>query len=157
MLVWRYYTIIWVGTYSAAIDVAEINNASGKLSCIVDIDITQKTEFGDAEDEQVECQLIKAHSTSGSGGSAFTPLTTPGDAAYSGTVEIGNTTLATGGSPVTRSDKSFNVRQGFPERPTERVGSQMLIASGERAVVRLPNTPTDAMTVTATIVIAEAG
>lgn len=153
----RIYKVIWTGTYSAAIDIAEINNASGKVCGLISVDVTQTSEEGDAEDEQVAIEFIRAHSTSGSGGSSFTALPELGDAAFSGTCEIGNTTLATGGTPVTHNGDGFNVRAGYPFKPHEVQMGQYLIASGERAVIRLPDTPTDAITIRAVVLFGEIG
>lgn len=153
----RIYKVIWTGTYSAPIDIAEINNASGKVAGLISVYVTQTSEEGDAEDEMVAIEFLRAHSTSGSGGSSFTALPEQGDAAFSGTCEIGNTTLATGGTPVTHNGEGFNVRGGYGFRPHEIEYPQFLIASGERAVIRLPDTPTDAMTIRAVVLFGEIG
>lgn len=153
----RIYKLIWTGTYSAAIDMFEMNNASGKVTGLISLYVTQTSEEGDSEDEQVAVEFIKSHSTSGSGGSSFTALPVLGGAAYSGTIEIGNTTVATGGSPVTHNGEGFNVRNGYPWRPHEDEQDQFLIASGDRAVWRLPDSPTDAITVRAMAFIGEIG
>jgi hypothetical protein len=153
----RVYKVIWTGTYSAAIDIAEINNASGKVAGLISVNVTQTSEEGDAEDEMVAIEFIRAHATSGSGGSAFTALPEQGDAAFSGTCEIGNTTLASTGTPVTHLGEGFNVRAGYSFRPHEVEMGQYLIASGERAVIRLPDTPTDAITIRAVVLFGEIG
>lgn len=152
----RFFTILWTGTYSAAIDF-EINMPSGTVGGLVSVDVSQSSDAGDAEDEQIPCTFIRTHSTSGSGGSSFTALPTLGGAAFGGTCEIANTTLATGGSPVTWGGRAFNVRAGHSLRPTEDEQRQLRIASGERAVVRLPNAPADGLTAWVEIVFGVVG
>jgi hypothetical protein len=139
---------------SAVQDPFEINSASTISLALLSVFIGQSSDAGDAEDEQLRVRIIRDHSTSGSGGSSGTAVPArKGDAAFGGTVEINNTTPATGGSPIILPCDCFNVRGGMVHRPTEL--EIATIHGGGRIVVNFPAAPADALTVSGYIVFAE--
>lgn len=152
----RVYTVVIEGTASpaAAFDLFELNAAAEKPIRIRRIRIAQTSETT-TEEEQLPLSIIRAHSTSGSGGSAPTPRplnpTTP---AAGFAVEVMNTTQATGGTPITLVTDAWNTRAGYdmafaPEECPESVnGTRLVIASGA---------PADAITIRATCWVEELG
>lgn len=139
---------------SAVQDLFEINSGSGFVTRLLEVFIGQSSDAGDAEDEMLRVQIIRAHSTSGSGGASVTPVgVNAGSAAFGGTCERNNTTQATGGSPVTICADTFNVRAGWVYRATER--PIIVIPPSGRLVVALPAAPADAITMSGYAVIEE--
>jgi hypothetical protein len=152
----RMYTVVISGVASpaAAFDFFEINPASAKPVRLRRIRISQTSE-PTSEEEMLGITVIRAHSTSGSGGSAPTPQPlTSTDSAAGFTAETMNTTKATGGSPVTLFEDVMNIRAGYdmpfmPEEAPEAVNA-------ERIVVTC-TAPADAITFRATLFVEELG
>jgi hypothetical protein len=152
----RMYTVVVEGTASpaAAFDFLEVNPAAEKPIRIRRIRIAQTSETT-SEEEQLFLSIIRAYSTSGSGGSAPTPQPLAlGDTAAGFTTEVMNTTQATGGSPKTLFSDAWNTRAGYdmafaPEECIESVnGTRLVIASGA---------PADAVTIRMTVWVEELG
>jgi hypothetical protein len=99
----RKYTINLSPTaYTVAVDLAELTPADDIPVMILGFRVWQTTELGDAADEEITISWIRGHTTSGSGGSAATPvLKDHRDAAAAATAEVGNTTAATAGTTTT--------------------------------------------------------
>lgn len=82
-------------------DFAEINVPADAVVCLHEIKVTQSSEFGDAATRQISFEVIRAFGsfTSGTGGTSATfSKHESGDAAYGGTGEVNNTTIAQQGS-----------------------------------------------------------
>lgn len=150
----RMYTVVISGTASpaAAFDLFEFNPATAKPIRLRRVRIGQQS---DTDSEQLGISIIRAHSTSGSGGSAPTPRplnsTTP---AAGFTAEVMNTTVATGGSPVVLAEDAFNVLNGIdlafaPEEAPEAVNAERLVVTC--------TAPADAVTIRATAWVEELG
>lgn len=140
---------------SAAQDLFELNVASTKVVKVHSIFVGQYSDFGDAQAELVSIKLVRGHATSGSGGSAFTPLKLEtGIAAAASTAEINNTTIASTGTGVDLIADAFNVAVGWQYRPTPE--ERIVLAPSERLVVRIL-APTDAVTMNATMIFEELG
>ncbi|MEO8484165.1 MAG: hypothetical protein ABI634_18280 [Acidobacteriota bacterium] len=151
----RMYTVVISGVASpaAAFDFFELVAAADKPIAVHRIRIAQTSE-PTTEEEQLALTIKRAQSTSGSGGSTPTPVPViPNDAAAAFTAETMNTTVATGGSPVTVFEDAMNTRAGYDmafapeERPmtTNAAGRLVLTCSA----------PADAITFRATIWVAE--
>jgi hypothetical protein len=152
----RMYTVVVAGTASpaAAFDLFELNPVAEKPIAIHRVRIAQTSE-STTEEEQLAFSIIRGHSTSGSGGSAPTPTPlTPATAAAGFGAEVMNTTVATGGSPVTMFTDALNTRAGYDMAfsPEERPGS----VNGSRLVGTI-SAPADAITFRATIFVEELG
>lgn len=155
-MIGRMYTIIIPGTASpaAAFDLFELVPATAKPIRIRRVRIAQSSE-PTTEEEQLAISIIRAHSTSGSGGASVTPQPlNSGDPASGATCERMNTTVATGGSPVTILEDVWNTRTGYdmpfaPEECPEAV-------NGERIVVT-SSAPADAVTIRGTLWFEELG
>lgn len=139
-------------TVSAAQDFFELNTPSGKSIRLLGVFIGQNSEEGDAASESLSIDFIVDYSTSGSGGSAPTPraLDRSNTVAAGTTVEVNNTTQATGGSPLTLLSDAWNLQAGFQWVATPEM--QIKLGPSSRFVVASPDTPADAVTMSGTIV-----
>lgn len=150
------YSVVSPATaFTTAHDLFEIVAASDCVVVLHSLEIGQTTELGDAQEEQVTVSIIRAHSTSGSGGA--TPTAVPleaGQAAAGSTLERNNTTPATGGSPVTVAQKPWNLRTPFLWLPPPE--HRIIVSPGVRCVVTLP-APADSVTAFAELVFEEIG
>lgn len=156
MLLGRVYTVVIAGTASpaAAFDLLEVNPAAEKPCRLLRLRIAQTSE-PTSEEEQLALTITRGSSTSGSGGSAPTPRPlNPTSAAAGATVEVMNTTQATGGTPVTLLEDAWNTRAGYDmafapeEAPEVSNGGRLVVASGA---------PADAVTIRATFWLQELG
>lgn len=131
------YTVPIVATASpaaAGFDLWEVNPAAAKPIRILRIRLAQSSE-PTSEEEQSGLVIFRAHTTSGSGGTAPTPTplrSTMGAAGF--TAEVMNTTQATGGSPVTVFSDVWNSRSGYdmafaPEECPEAVNAERLVVA----------------------------
>lgn len=154
----RMYTVSTSVSASAAQDVLELIGASNKIVKIHEIKISQSSDSGDAQSEQlrVNVKRFTGAYTSGSGGSSPTPRPLdPGDAAATFTAEANNTTQATGGTSVTLIEDSFNVLgPGWHYLPTPE--QRIAIAASSAIVVGI-TAPADALTLQVTATLEEIG
>lgn len=112
----RCYTVVLAPTAIAVAttDILELTAADDIPIGIRAIRNVQLSDFGDAQDEIVRFAAVRGHTTSGSGGSAVTPVRKrPKDATASFTAEAGNTTAASGGTTENPYSNGFNVRAGL--------------------------------------------
>jgi len=150
----RVYTVSISGVASpaAAFDLFEFNPAAAKPIRLLRIRLAQTSE-ATTEEEQLALTIRRANTTSGSGGSAPTPISlNSADSAAGFTAETMNTTIATAGSPVVVMEDAWNTRAGYdmsfsPEEAPEAV-------NGERLVVASA-APADAVTIRGTAWIME--
>lgn len=132
----------------AQVDVFELHAGTSKPIVLISWEFGQTSEIGDAQEEQLELVLkyMTGAVTSGSGGTAAgTPRPViPGDSAFGGTFENGNTTKATGGTTLEMGRFVWNVRTPslYVPVPEERI----VCADGEDLVLELVQTPADAIT-----------
>lgn len=139
---------------SAAQDLFEITPADDKPVEIVGIELGQTSDAGDAADELLQLQIIRGHTTSGSGGSAATPVPKdPADTAAGFAAEVNNTTIASVGTTTTPHSTAFNVRAGyinwFPE------GDRIKANQGNTTLVVRLSAPADALTMNGTLHLRE--
>lgn len=128
-------------------DLFEINAPATTSVIVHALTITQSSDAGDAESEQLRV-IIHRGSTSGSGGTVPTarPLRI-NDTAFAGTVEANNTTQSTEG--VILHAESFNVMAGLNIVWTPE--TRPVIAPSGRLIVELETTPADSLTMAGTI------
>jgi len=153
----RMYSVSFTGvTVSAQQDFFELV-APATISCeLHSIYIGQSSDAGDAQDELLQVAIKAGQTTSGSGGSAPTPIPTDfGDAASGATSEVNNTTKATAGTIVTLHQDVFNVRSGWQYRPTPE--ERIIIRGARRLTVELQTTPADSLTVSGVMYFRELG
>lgn len=141
---------------TAAQDLWEITPADDKPVEIVGIEIGQYSDAGDAQDELLGLQIIRGFTTSGTGGTAPTPVPmSPNSSAAGFTAEVNNTTLANTGTTTTLHSTAFNVRAGYVQwfpidaRPAANQGNTTI-------VVRL-TAPADSLTMNGTLWVRELG
>lgn len=137
-------------------DLFELVAASGKPIVLLAFGLSQTTELGDAQEEQLLILLKSGQSTSGSGGSAPTPVPTDsGGIAASFTAEVNNTTKASTGTIVTHKPYAWNVRAPLDIVFTEQ--EQLVMAAGRRMTIELASTPNDSITCNGYAVVQEIG
>lgn len=118
--------------------------------------LSQASDLGDAAEEILRIQVIRAHTVSGSGGTTATPRPVNGtaDSAAGATAETNNTTIANTGTGIPLFSHAFNIRAGLehyfpPEcRPGANQGDTTI-------VVRLMAAPTDSLTMSGTLFFEE--
>lgn len=136
-------------------DLFEISPADDKPVRLLGLFLSQSTETGDAAEEMMRIQVIRGHSTGGSGGSAQTPVPIdPADTAAGFAAEVNNTTIASAGTGLILHSEAFNVRSGLamfwtPETaPKANQGNTTI-------VVRLMANPADSVTMNGTLYVEE--
>ena len=145
-------------TVSAAQDFFEVSPADDKPVLIHAVYLSQSSDTGDAAEELLRVTIKRGHTTSGSGGSAFTPvpLTSSAGAAAGAAAEINNTTIASAGTAAVLHAETFNVRAGWQYIPTPeaRPGASQ---ANTTIVVRLEAAPADALSMAGTLIFEELG
>jgi len=146
------FTAVFSGvTVSAQQDLFEIVAPADAVVVIHEIDISQTSEVGEAQEEALLLLAKSGATTSGSGGSTITPVPTMFDGtAFGGTVEANNTTKATAGTIVTHQAWTMYVRMGFPKVFTPE--ARPVISPSRRWTLELATTPADAISMNGTIV-----
>lgn len=142
---------------SAAQDVFEIVAPATSRVVLREVRLGQYSDAGDAEAELLSVTFLRGHTTTGSGGAAVTPanlMGVTGSTAAVSTVARNNTTVATGGSPVTLLADSFHVAAGFRWYPAPE--EQITLEPSQRFVVRI-SAPADSITLNGTLVFQEIG
>jgi hypothetical protein len=143
---------------SAAVDLFEILAGTGKPFVVHRVTISQSSDYGDSQAEGLRILIRRATSgyTSGSGGTTPTVgKASVNDSNHGMTVEACNTTAAVAGtgSLTTLVADAFNVQAGFDWFPTPEM--RPLLLPGEALIVNLPTTPTDALSMSGTVVVEE--
>lgn len=142
---------------TAAQDIFEIVTPATTRAALREIELSQYTEFGDAAAELLSVQLIRGYTVSGSGGTAFTPLSLlnhAGKRAAVVTAEINNTTVANTGTAEVLRASSFNVASGWWYRPP--ADERIILEVSSRLVVRI-TAPADSVTMNGTLIFEELG
>jgi hypothetical protein len=144
---------------SAAQDVFQLTAHATSRIEICEIFLGQYSDAGDAAAEMLSVQLVRGHTTTGSGGAAVTPSNfEPWSRAAVTTVLRNNTTIAADGTAVILHAESFNVQGGWLYRPlkTEEDNERPRIEAAGIVVVRV-TAPADAVTMNGTIKWREIG
>lgn len=159
----RMYACTWDGSggdVTGTIDFFELTPADDKPCQVHACIITQTTELGDAQEEQLRVEIQRGGTamTTGSGGVAAAAgvSLSPSGAASGFTFEAGNTTLATFTAGVVLHREAFNVRTGWIYIPTPEMRPSVSQANGG-LVVRLAAAPADAIRFQATLLVEEYG
>jgi hypothetical protein len=153
----RNYTVAFTGVaVTAQQDLFEITAAAGKNVELVAMFLSQSTEVGDAQEEGLSILIKTGAATSGTGGTAPTPVPlTVTDAAAGFAAEVNNTTKASTGTIVTHHADNWNVRMPFiiifPE------DMRVSLTGSRRLTVELATTPADSITMSGTLYLREFG
>ena len=148
---------------SAAQDLFEIVAPSDSRIRLLEIDIGQYTDFGDAAAEILSIAIHRGHTVSGSGGSTVTPENVnPYGRASGATVEANNDTVATTSGKLLWAT-AWHLQAGFIWRPPEDVPRgvdpfrrHILIKPSQRLVIRI-TVPADPITTNGSILFEEIG
>ena len=133
---------------------------------LLEIELNQASDFGDAQAEIRTLLIMRGHTTTGSGGGAVTPVNLdPYGRASVTTVARNNTTLATAGSPETIIASGWHLQAGFIWRPPEvsipgvkLFRRFILVKPSQRIVIRLAEAVTDDLAdVSGTVTFEEIG
>lgn len=132
---------------TAVQDFFEINAPSSAAVILHALFISQDSDAGDAQSEQLNI-LIHRGSSTGSGGSTPTarPMR-PNDAAFGGSVEANNTTQSTEGNIL--HCESFNVAAGLQLIWTPEM--RPVIEPSGRLIIELQTAPADSLTMSGTV------
>jgi hypothetical protein len=128
---------------------------------IISWSLSQSTEVGDAQEEQLTVTTNRGVGTvtSGSGGTTQTPQpVSDGDPAFGGTVEANNTTKMVVGSGTLETDLevfNWNVRVQMDKIYTPE--DRPMISPSNRWTLELETTPADSITISGTVVFREIG
>lgn len=151
------YTVQFNGvTVSAQQDLIEVTAASTKPLVLVSASVSQASDAGDASEELLSILIKSGQTTTGSGGSSYTPVPTdPTYAAAGFTAKVNNTTKASGGTIVTHYASTWNVRveqdKVLPDPMT------IMLSAGRRLTIELASTPADPLTCNGYAVFQEIG
>lgn len=152
----RMYSAVFSAvSLAAAQDLFEIVAPADSVVVIHSIHLSQTSDTGDASEELLLVKLNSGATTSGSGGSSYTPVPLNfGDAAFGGTCEINNTTQAADGTIVTHLATAWNVRAPLDIVFTPE--TRPILSPSRRAVITL-SAPADALTGHGTVFFEEIG
>ncbi len=148
---------------SVAQDLFEIVAPSNSRVRLLEIDIGQYSDFGDAQAEILSIAIHRGHTTSGSGGSTVTPENiNPYGRAAGATVEANNTTVAiTAGKLLWAT--GWHIQAGFLWSPAEYAPRgvpafrrHIIIKPDQRLVIRI-TAPNDEITTNGSILFEEIG
>jgi hypothetical protein len=143
---------------TASQDLFYIAPADDKPCVVHAVYLGQTTEIGDAMEEQVRIKMIRGHATVGSGGSAPTPRPlSPSDGAAGFVARVNDTTIASAGTAVDLHADTWQLRGPYQVIFTPEMRHQVTQAAGVTWVVRLMAAPTDSVTMSGTIYVAELG
>lgn len=138
-------------------DLFEIVGAATKPYVILGFGVSQTTEVGDAQEENLLLLLKSGQTTTGSGGTVPTPVAVDTSSATAAgfTAEANNTTKATTGTILTHKPFAWNVRAPMDYVFTE--AEQLLMAAARRCTLELASTPVDSITMNGYITVQEIG
>lgn len=153
-----FYTVQFNGVaVTAAQDLFQIAAHATKQCVLLAWGVSQSTEEGDTAEEQLLILVKSGQTTTGSGGSAPTPVSTdPVNAATVGfTAQANNTTIATGGTILTHYAYNWNIRIPMDQVYTDQM--QIIFGAGRRLTIELAEAPADSVTLSGYAVIQEIG
>ncbi len=152
----RHYAVTFENVaVTGAVDFFELQPADDRPVVIHALHLSQSTDVGDAAEEMMRVQILRGHTTSGSGGSAATPAPlNPIDTAAAFTAETNNTTIASAGTAVSLYSEAFNIRAGLAQVwPPEL--RPMASQANTTIVVRLMAAPADSISFSGTLYVEE--
>jgi hypothetical protein len=160
MIPLRVYTVCFTASaQTGAVDFFELQATSTSGIALLCLDVSQSTDYGDAQDEGIRWYIKRAASTftSGSGGNtsvARTPVRS-GDSAATFTAETLNTTqiAVNTGTLTTVHQSCFNIRNGLYQLWTPETAITAKVS--ETLAVGLGAAPADSVTWEGTAYVAE--
>lgn len=137
-------------------DLFQLVPASTKYCKLYMVKLTQTTEVGDAQEENLSILFKRGQTTTGSGGSipAIVPLSGQ-DVAGTSVVLANNTAKASGGTIVTFDSDVWYERSPYLWLPVPE--ARPIISASVRMTIELATTPADSITANGLIVFEELG
>lgn len=143
-------------TVSAAQDLFQLTASTSAAVEVLEVHVSQQTEFGDAAEEMLNIQVRSGSTTSGSGGSTPSMVKlSVGDASAGSSVQANNTTKANTTSNVIHGSYWWNLRMPFDLIYTPE--TTVVLAPARRLTVELVGAPVDAVDMSGFIVFKEIG
>lgn len=137
-------------------DLFELLAPSAKAVKLYRVMLTQTSDFGDAQEENLLILFKRGQTTTGSGGSTPTVTALSGqDTDGSSTVKANNTTKASAGTIKTFWVDAWFERAPYLWLPTDP--ERAIITPGVRMTIELASTPADSITANGLIVFEELG
>lgn len=137
-------------------DLFELLAPSAKAVKLYRVILTQTTEVGDAQEENLLILFKRGQTTTGSGGTTATVTALSGqDSAGTSTVKVNNTTKASVGTISTWWVDTWYERAPYLWLPTE--AERPIITPGVRMTIELASTPADSLTANGLLVFEELG
>lgn len=116
-----------IAAASGDYDFFEFTPVANKPIELIALEIANKSEIGDAQEEMVAYSIVRGNATSGNGTSATPRPLSSADGAASFTAETVGSTPASAGTAVTLVASTFNLRAGlqviYPELMRPRVST----------------------------------
>lgn len=152
----RMYTVTFAAVpVTLSQDLFMIAPASNKPVRLHELYLGQTSDVGDAQEEMLRVQIIRGHTTVGSGGSSVTPAPHLSADTIAGFVaRVNDTTIASGGTSTVHFAEPFNIRAGLHQVWTPETRPPCTTAS-TRIVVRLMAAPADEITMSGTLYVEE--
>lgn len=111
------YTVVFdqqtIAAASGDYDFFELDAAAEKPIEIVAIELANKSEIGDAQEEMVAYSIVRGNATSGNGTATTARPLDASDGAASFVAEVVGSTPASAGTPLTLVASTFNIRAGL--------------------------------------------
>ncbi len=137
-------------------DLFELVAPSAKYVKLYMVKLTQTTEVGDAQEENLSILFKRGQTTTGSGGSSPTVTALSGvDGDGTSTVKANNTTKATAGTIKTFDVDTWYERSPFLWLPVPE--ARPIISASVRMTIELATTPADSITANGFILFEELG
>lgn len=151
------YTVQFNGVaVTAQQDFIEVVAAADSPLVLVAFGLSQSSDVGDAAEEGLSILVRSGQTTSGTGGSAYTPVALDASqSAASFTAEINNTTKASAGTIVTHYAYNWNIRAPLDIILPEPM--QIVLTASRRLTIELGTTPADSLTISGYAVFQEIG
>jgi hypothetical protein len=120
-------------------DFFELDAAAEKPIEIVAIEIGNKSEIGDAQEEMVSYTVVRGNTTTGNGSAATEQALDPSDGAASFAAKTVSSTPAAAGTEAILVASTFNIRAGLmviypPEMRPKTAGADLLCVRLETAL-----------------------
>jgi hypothetical protein len=142
-----------IASASGDYDFFELDAAADKPVEIVALDLSNKSEVGDAAEEMVAYSIVRGNTTSGNGTTTTPRPLDPSDGAASFAAEVVSSTPASAGTAISLVVGTFNIRAGltyiFPELMRPKTAGADLLC------VRLLTALADDATISGTLWVRE--
>lgn len=153
----RFYSVVFSSVaVTAQQDLFAYVAPSTTIVIIHGCEITQSTDVGDGQAEGLAILHKRGATTTGSGGSTYTPAQLEsGFAAAGGTARTNDTTKASAGTILTLHSSNWIIQSPYLWLPTPEL--RHVLAPSQRYTVELATTPLDSITMSGTLYIEEIG